>query len=72
MKKLLLLAMASVVGFAIVGCDKETDPQAKVDAPGYYNGPMKARGGGTAGAEGGAPATAGGATAAAPAASTGQ
>jgi len=38
------LALLSTV--VIAGCgNKDTDPQAKVDAPGYYNGPMQPHGG---------------------------
>jgi hypothetical protein len=32
------LALAS---FVSVGCEHDTDPHAKIDAPGYYNGPMQ-------------------------------
>lgn len=44
--KKLAIALIAVGGFFLVGCgEKDVDPQAKVDAPGYYNGPMKKRGG---------------------------
>lgn len=29
----------------VVGCSHDADPNAKIDAPGYYNGPMKSHGG---------------------------
>lgn len=38
-----LLLAALVVPY--VGCGpKDADPNAKIDAPGYYNGPMKSKG----------------------------
>ena len=52
--KLVVLAGFLVVPMlSLWGCgDKETDPHAKVDAPGYYNGPMQPRGSNAAGSEG--------------------
>jgi len=47
MRRLTILALALVSAFVAAGCgSKEVDPGAKVDAPGYYNGPMEPRGGG--------------------------
>lgn len=35
-----LLFVASL----LAGCTKDADPNAKIDAPGYYNGPKEAKG----------------------------
>jgi hypothetical protein len=53
-----LCSFALLAAFAAIllgGCtaQQDTDPSAKVDAPGYYNGPMEPRGG-NKGGEGGA------------------
>jgi len=43
-KALTLLLIA--LPLLIVGCgSKDVDPTNKIDAPGYYNGPVKPRGG---------------------------
>ena len=43
-RKLLLAIPILTIGISGVGCEaKDTDPHQKVDAPGYYNGPMKSK-----------------------------
>ncbi|MFZ4507156.1 MAG: hypothetical protein ACOYON_05590 [Fimbriimonas sp.] len=42
---LIRLAVIALIAIPLVGCgSKDADPQAKIDAPGYYNGPMKGKG----------------------------
>jgi hypothetical protein len=43
-RKRVLLFTVPLLAFAAVmsaGCEHDTDPHAKIDAPGYYNGPMQ-------------------------------
>lgn len=42
--RILLFALVCVEVLFVIGCSGETDPNAKIDAPGYYNGPMKGKG----------------------------
>jgi hypothetical protein len=43
-RKFLLSISTLVLGILGAGCEpKDVDPQQKVDAPGYYNGPMKSK-----------------------------
>jgi hypothetical protein len=50
--KKVLVVLIAVSGVLLQGCGTpDVDPQAKVDAPGYYNGPMKAKGGAAGGAD---------------------
>jgi hypothetical protein len=43
-RKYLLAIPVLLVGIFGIGCEpKDVDPQQKVDAPGYYNGPMKSK-----------------------------
>ncbi|MGV3615574.1 MAG: hypothetical protein ACO1SV_09595 [Fimbriimonas sp.] len=45
LKAFSLLLIAVTASVPTVGCGpKDADPGAKIDAPGYYNGPMKAKG----------------------------
>jgi len=47
MRRLFILSLALLSALVAAGCGpKDVDPGAKVDAPGYYNGPMEPRGGG--------------------------
>ena len=62
--KLFAAALLALMALPMVGCGtKDVDPNAKVDAPGYYNGPMEKRGGGAGAGDdskgGGAAATGG-------------
>jgi hypothetical protein len=45
MKRLILAIPLFVIALPLVGCSKDSDPHEKIDAPGYYNGPMEPRGG---------------------------
>lgn len=54
-----LFVLALLGSAFLVGCTKEHDPGEKLDVPGYYNGPMKGKGGDT-------PANSGAQTKAAP------
>ncbi len=40
LKSIAVALVAMFVGVLLVGCSKDADPQAKIDAPGYYNGPL--------------------------------
>ena len=42
---LIYLAVLALPTLGLFGCVKEHDPHEKIDAPGYYNGPMKPHGG---------------------------
>ena len=42
-RTLVILALG-VCAFCVAGCEHDVDPHAKVDAPGYYNGPMNKKG----------------------------
>lgn len=47
MRKAVLPFLILFGSVLLTGCGpKEVDPDAPVDAPGYYNGPMEPRGGG--------------------------
>jgi len=50
---LALIVLASLLGSIaatmLAGCNHDVDPHAKIDAPDYYNGPMKGHGGNAAG-----------------------
>ena len=42
-----ILAVSILLPTVLAACGtKDTDPSEKVDAPGYYNGPMKTKGSG--------------------------
>lgn len=42
-----VLLVVVTVGAGLSGCGSgDTDPNAKIDAPGYYNGPLKGKGAG--------------------------
>lgn len=44
MPRQLAFGLCAVLSVSLVGCGTpDTDPGAKVDAPGYYNGPMQKR-----------------------------
>ncbi|RYG46436.1 hypothetical protein EON79_10155 [bacterium] len=44
MKHVRLLSLL-LIPASIIGCgSKDTDPNAKINAPGYYNGPMNGKG----------------------------
>ena len=47
MKTLRLLVPLAILTFqtlALFGCSTDKDPNEKINAPGYYNGPMKPKG----------------------------
>jgi hypothetical protein len=48
--KILVAILSLSVFSCLMGCSHDSDPEAKVDAPGYYNGPMGAKGQGSAAA----------------------
>lgn len=43
MKLIRNILIVCVATGALIGCNNDVDPGQKVDAPGYYNGPMKAK-----------------------------
>jgi len=43
-EKILVAILGLLVFSGLTGCSHDVDPEAKVDAPGYYNGPMGAKG----------------------------
>ncbi len=40
LKSVAVALVTMFVSVLLVGCSKDADPQAKIDAPGYYNGPL--------------------------------
>jgi hypothetical protein len=44
--RIALCVSTAIVGIVAAGCEPaDANPQQKVDAPGYYNGPVKPKGG---------------------------
>jgi len=43
-EKILVAILGLSVFSGLTGCSHDVDPEAKVDAPGYYNGPVNAKG----------------------------
>lgn len=51
MRKLFIPAILILGACFLGGCSGDKDPGEKIDAPGYYNGPMEPRGGGAGGGD---------------------